>query len=170
MSMGLFRPKFDPIAQRERELQAQIASLKGQIQQINQKMANDQAQPKLKSTALPHAQAKTAPPHHEDAPTFEPVHQPPPRSAEAAEVSAEHYNELGIRKYDLAAAVRRWLSGWRRKPAPNPKLVNYLAAGSIQGLRPLRYETRIARRRFFALLAIFALLALGLVSFYLRQR
>ena len=33
-----------------------------------------------------------------------------------------------------------------RKPpvSNNPKLVNFLAAGSIQGLRPLRYERRVA--------------------------
>jgi hypothetical protein len=169
--MGLFRPKPDPSAQRERELQAQIASLKGQIQQINRKMAAEQAQPKLKSTALPHTAARATPlPHQNDAPTFEPVHPPASRSPEPVEVSADQYNELGIRKYDLAAVWRRWLGAWRRKPAPNPKLVNYLAAGSIQGLRPLRYEKRIARRRFLALFAFFALLVLGLISYYLGQR
>jgi hypothetical protein len=41
----------------------------------------------------------------------------------------------------------------------NPKLVNYLAAGSIQGLRPMRYEKRVARNRFlFIVLGVLALL------------
>ena len=40
----------------------------------------------------------------------------------------------------------------------NPKLVNYLAAGSIQGLRPMRYEKRVARNRVLALDVIVILL------------
>jgi len=47
-------------------------------------------------------------------------------------------------------------------PAANPKLVSYLAAGSIQGLRPLRYERRVARNRFLALAIILLLAFLGI--------
>jgi hypothetical protein len=37
--------------------------------------------------------------------------------------------------------------------------VNYLAAGSIQGLRPMRYEKRVARNRvLFIALVLLALL------------
>ena len=45
----------------------------------------------------------------------------------------------------------------------NPKLVSYLAAGGIQGLRPLRYERRVARNRFLALATFILLLLLGII-------
>jgi hypothetical protein len=48
--------------------------------------------------------------------------------------------------------------------ANNPKLVNYLAAGSIQGLRPLRYEKRVARNRVIALTIIFLCVILGILA------
>jgi hypothetical protein len=44
----------------------------------------------------------------------------------------------------------------------NPKLVNYLAAGSIQGLRPMRYEKRVARNRVLALVIVILLVLVGL--------
>jgi hypothetical protein len=46
----------------------------------------------------------------------------------------------------------------------NPKLVSYLAAGGIQGLRPLRYEKRVARNRFIVFVAVLLLLLLGLIK------
>ena len=62
----------------------------------------------------------------------------------APQATREHYNELGVRKYDLVATWQRVKNIFKTPPASNPKLVNYLAAGSIQGLRPLRYEKRVA--------------------------
>ena len=47
--------------------------------------------------------------------------------------------------------------------ATNPKLVNYLAAGGIQGLRPMRYEKRIARNRFVFLVTILFVILLGII-------
>jgi hypothetical protein len=43
--------------------------------------------------------------------------------------------------------------------------VHYLAAGGVQGLRPLRYEKRVARNRFifFVVVVFFALLGFVLV-------
>ena len=76
-----------------------------------------------------------------------------------AGTTPEHYNELGVRKYDLLALLRRFRGHFRGPSTTNPKLVSYLAAGGIQGLRPLRYEKRVARNRFIAL-ALFLLLAL----------
>ena len=62
-----------------------------------------------------------------------------------------HYNDLGMRKYvPMAGLLRRIKNHFRGPSTANPKLVNYLAAGSIQGLRPLRYEKRVARNRFTA--------------------
>ena len=67
------------------------------------------------------------------------------------EAAPDRYNDLGVRKYDLMGALRRWQKHLRGNPTANPKLVSYLAAGSIKGLRPLRYEKRIARNRFIFL-------------------
>ena len=78
-------------------------------------------------------------------------------------VPREHYNDLGIRKYDLAAFFRRIKNNVRGPSTMNPKLVNYLAAGSVQGLRPMRYEKRVARNRFLFIFAGVLALLIGLV-------
>ena len=58
-----------------------------------------------------------------------------------------------------------------RKPpvSNNPKLVNFLAAGSIQGLRPLRYERRVARNRFLAFTTVLVLVLIGLFWTLIQQ-
>ena len=50
----------------------------------------------------------------------------------------------------------------------NPRLVNYLAAGGVHGLRPLRYEKRVARNRFIALVIILFVILLGVFSIFLQ--
>jgi len=71
----------------------------------------------------------------------------------------ENQPDLGVRKLEPTTVWKRFLDYFRRPPPANPKLLNYLAAGSIQGLRPLRYEKRIARYRllFLSLCLFFAL-------------
>ena len=85
------------------------------------------------------------------------------RIAQSGEPGAtpEHFNELGVRKFDLLAVWQRLKKQVAGRPLANPKLINYLAAGSIQGLRPLRYEKRVARNRFFFLAGSVGLLFLG---------
>jgi hypothetical protein len=58
----------------------------------------------------------------------------------------------------------------RGTPTANPKLVSYLAAGSIKGLRPLRYEKRIARNRFIFLSIFFALILWGVLIAIFKSR
>ncbi|MBI3880438.1 MAG: hypothetical protein HY301_10300 [Verrucomicrobia bacterium] len=102
-------------------------------------------------------------------PVFEPVakHKVPARTE--AEAPA-HYNEQGVRKFDLAGALRRAQGIFRGADTSNPKLVSYLAAGSIQGLKPLRYERRVARNRFILLSVVFFLLLWGILAVILRSR
>ena len=166
--MAWFWKKQDPIAARQRALNAQIAALEGRIHQLQQRVADDQAQPKPRSSARPQPGADARGRTLEE-PTFEEV-TPPARNPFEGETTPEHFNELGVRKYDVVAAVRRWLRHWRPPPTPNPKLVSFLAAGSIHGLRPLRYERRIARNRFLATCAFFVAMLWGLIYFYLRNR
>ena len=69
-----------------------------------------------------------------------------------------------MRKYDLAAFFQRIKNQFRGPPTANPKLVNYLAAGSIQGLRPMRYEKRVARNRFLFIVIGILLLLIGVIA------
>ena len=55
-------------------------------------------------------------------------------------------------------------------PPANEKLVNYLAAGGIQGLRPLRFERRIARNRIIFICIVLGLLLWGLLVIFWHTR
>ncbi len=81
----------------------------------------------------------------------------------------EHYNELGVRKYDFAAFLRRIKNQFSGPSTANPKLVNYLAAGSIQGLRPMRYEKRVARKRLLVLCTLLFLVLAGIIAMFARH-
>jgi len=130
--------------------------------------------PKLRSTAFPQknqpaqsAGKEQLPsrlgPNPFSEPVFEEVKQNATRQP-AEPASSAHYNELGVRKYDLASLWRRWTNSFRGPATSNPRLVNYLAAGSIQGLRPLRYEKRVARNRFIVLVLFLIVVLWGLIA------
>jgi hypothetical protein len=68
-----------------------------------------------------------------------------------------------VRKYDLPALWNRIRNHFRGPTTNNPRLVNYLAAGGVQGLRPLRYEKRVARNRVIGLAFFLLLLMLGII-------
>lgn len=182
--MGLFSKKRDPISEKAKLLNEQISALESEIKKLARKREQQAATPanasspfagpfadpsgspahrthtaapRLRSTALPH-QPLDAVPGAVPEPIFEEMDQARIHSAPEANSNA-HYNELGVRKYDLASAWQRVKNQFRGPVASNPKLVHYLSAGSIQGLRPLRYEKRVARNRFIAL-ACFLVLAL----------
>jgi hypothetical protein len=171
--MAWFRKKPDPISDRARALSEEIARLESQIQRLDATLQRDQPQPRLRSTALPQSStvSHTAPApgdqpalaHHE--PIFEEVGHELLEGRDEAGDTSDHYNELGVRKYDLPAVLRRIRGHFQGPSTSNPRLVNYLAAGGIQGLRPLRYEKRVARNRFifFVIILFFALLGTLLV-------
>jgi hypothetical protein len=69
----------------------------------------------------------------------------------------------------LPALVNRLRRQFSRPEAGNPRLVTYLAAGGVRGLRPLRYEKRIARRRFVVLVAILLVILLGILYTFLHN-
>src|SRR5689334_4334149 len=154
--MGLFSKKADPIASKAKELEQQIAAVQLQIKQLNRKLDKPEPvaaptraasnghertlphQPPARSTTMPHgprsAQIRNIPARE---PIFESVDQAAP--AAQNDPSKAHFNDLGVRKYDLPGAWRRMIGFFRGPATHNPKLVSYLAAGSIRGLRPLRY-------------------------------
>jgi len=183
--MAWFKKKPDPISDRARALNEEIAALESQIQQLDAKRKDAPPPARLRSTAIPHGETiqrpedvdtristaaarrneveKAAPPKSQE-PIFEEVDQNRLK-AQGEVATPDHYNELGVRKYDLPALLRRIRNHFRGPSTNNPKLVHYLAAGGVQGLRPLRYEKRVARNRFilFAAALFFVLLGVLLV-------
>lgn len=169
--MAWFKKKPDPISDRARALNAEIAALENQIQTLDSQLQQHQAQPRLRSTALPHAgTVNHPPPPAAQDPIFEEVDlgrlQPGPETLS----TPNHYNDLGVRKYDLPALLRRLRNHFRGPSTTNPKLVSYLAAGGIHGLRPLRYEKRVARNRFIVFAFALFLTLLGIVLVFIRHR
>jgi len=179
--MAWFSKKPDLISDRAKALNDEIAALETQIQELDAQLQRDSTQPRLRSTALPQSSRietgfnesesefpALAPTAHE--PIFEEVAQDRLKARADAAIIPGHYNELGVRKYDLLALLQRLRSNFRGPSTTNPKLVSYLAAGGIQGLRPLRYEKRVARNRFIALVAVLLLVLLGLVAAFVHRR
>lgn len=161
-----WKQKPDPVSERARALNAKIAALESQIKKLNAESIKSSARPRLRSTAVPHGATvshKPAPPVSSE-PIFEDVDQKRLKAQTETIAPQEHFNELGVRKYDLAGLLRRWKNHFRGPSTPNPQLVNYLAAGGVQGLRPMRYERRVARNRVIALAVIFLLVLLGLLA------
>jgi hypothetical protein len=170
--MGLFNRKPDPISERAKALKDEIARIESQIKDLNAHVAQTKAQPRLRSTAKPPgatAPLKPAPPASHE-PVFEEVDQKRLQNLRDTRPPPAPHNALGVRKFDLVSLWKR-LARLFRPPAPsNPKLLNLLAAGNIQGLRPLRYEKRVARNRFIALVVLFFLALWGIIGFFLRHR
>src|SRR2546422_6424936 len=169
--MGLFnaKKKFDPISDRARTLTAEIAALEAQIKKLDTKIQHAQAQPRLRSTALPHTGAVRAPSPSVREQVFEAVDHQRAKAQNELETTPPHYNEPGVRGFDLTGTWKRLQNQFRGPPANNPKLVNYLAAGSIQGLRPMRYERRVARNRVIALTLILLVVLWGIIAVFWRR-
>jgi hypothetical protein len=169
--MALFSKKADPISARQRVLNQEIAVLEAQIKKLDTALQGNRTNPNLSDS--PFASPDVNPSHSGKARTGEPIFEAIDLNRlKSREESAlpEHYNnELGVRKYDLPALFRRIRQHFRGPSTTNPKLVSYLAAGGIQGLRPLRYEKRVARNRFIFLAIFLFLMLLGIITVFIRQ-
>ena len=172
--MAWFKKKADPISQRARALSHEIAALESKIKKYSSQVDSAPAPSsgaKFRSTAVPRqtSLARKEVPATPVAPVFEKVDTKRLMKPAEAETTPGHYNEFGVRKFDLPALFRRLRETFRGPTASNPKLVSYLAAGGIQGMRPLRREKRIARNRFLGLVVILLLALLGLLAVFLRN-
>ena len=173
--MAWLKRNQDPISAKAKQLNAEIAALEAQIRRLDSRLQHEQLAPAPRVTPTPRA----VPPARTPAPAA-PAPRPPDLVIEGGSRSLltdraeppstpEHFNEFGVRKYDLVAALGR-IRRWFRPNAPsNPQLLKLFAAGNIEGLRPLRGEKRKARRRFLILAAVLLAALLGLVSVFVRQ-
>jgi len=165
----------DPISDQAQSLNAQIAALEAEIQRLDNQLHHAPA-PRLRSTAIPHGATihrgnetpavQPAPVMRE--PVFEEIKQPQLKSRTEASTPA-HFNELGVRKFDLPSMFGRLRNHLRGPTTTNPRLVNYLAAGGVHGLRPMRYEKRVARNRFIFFAAVVFLMLLGIVLMFVHN-
>jgi len=173
----------DLISARARTLNDQIASLESEIRKLDGQLQSSSAKPKLRSTAIPHgatvartpepqpnASAGRASPRAEKPVSHEPVFEEVnAKSFQPEADSRDRYNELGVRKYDLPALWERLRNHFRGPTTNNPRLVNYLAAGGVHGLRPMRYEKRVARNRFIALCIFLFVIMFGTLLVWLNH-
>ena len=161
--MGLFKRKSDPISARSKSLEAEIAALEAQIRNLNGKLDQEPPPPRVRSTTIPH------PGHGAEGDAAQPVFESINHRVDQGPFSGaslKHFNDLGVRKYDLPALLRRIFSHFQGPAASNPKLVSYLAAGSVKGLRPLRYEKRVARNRFIVFFDALVILLWGIMAVF----
>ncbi len=165
--MGLSKKRPDLISDKARSLNDEIAALEAEIKRLDTQLQQPIA-PKYRSTATPsgttiprNVEKPATPPPRKAEPVFEEMKRSPLATRTENEIQ-EIYNDLGVRKYDLPALWNRWRNHFRGPTTSNPRLVNYLAAGGVHGLRPLRYEKRVARNRFILLVIGLTIGLLGL--------
>jgi hypothetical protein len=168
--MGMFKKNADPLSDRARELNAEIAALEAKIKDLDSRLHQTPAGPRLRSTARPQRPAPSTDSPSPREPVFEQVDHGRVTSPDRAdEVPPARLDKQAGRKFEWAGVWRRIMRHFHGPPANNPKLVNYLAAGSIQGLRPMRYEKRVARNRVILLSAILFVVLWGIWAFLVRR-
>lgn len=170
--MAWFRKNQDPLSERERALSQQLSQLESQIKKLDAKVQRNQSSPELQEAALLEEASNYSETQRNARTTAEPIFEQVDQErlkAQAELVPSAHYNEQGLRKYDLPGLFRRIRHHFQGPSTTNPKLVSYLAAGGIQGLRPLRYEKRIARNRLLVSVLFLFLMLLGIILVW-RQR
>ena len=170
--MGPAKKKNDPISDRSRALTDQIAALESEIQKLDTQLQRAPT-PKFRSTAIPHGatiarahEPAPSPPQPVQEPVFEKVK---PLSDTEETATPDQFNELGVRKYDLPALFNHIRNHFRRPTTSNPRLVAYLAAGGVHGLRPMRYEKRVARNRFIFFAIVLFVILFGTICVFMRN-
>src|SRR5262245_28960971 len=117
--MAWLRRKTDPISDRARALNDEIAELESQIKKLDARLQPHNlpsSQQRLRSTAIAQLGTVSHPSHVSppgpepaalpDEPIFEEVDRDQLKTRDES-VTPEHFNELGVRKYDLPALARR---------------------------------------------------------------
>ena len=158
----------DPFEARSKALAEQIRKLEKQIHDLAQNPAPPAptARPNPSTTPPAAPPQRTTPQAVRPAPAAALPKPPPPTPPPSNPIQDSRVNPHGLRKFDLAALWSRLQNHFRGPNANNPRMVQYLAAGSVHGLRPLRYERRVARNRFIGLFVLLVLILFGLAKVY----
>ena len=178
--MGWLKKKTDPVSDHAQALNDEIAALEAQIKQLDGQLARGE-HPRLRSTAVPHGatirhgsvvtdSAREIMPVVRSEPVFEQINQERIKVQNDMPNLPEHYNEFGVRKFDFPALVQRLRTFFTGPNTSNPRLVNYLAAGGVHGLQPLRKEKRVARNRFILFSALLFVVLFGTLWWFLKSR
>jgi len=166
--------KPDLISDKARALNDEIAALEAEIKKLDSQLTRAPG-PKYRSTATPqgttmarNVEKPTSPPPKAE-PVFEHLKRGPLTPA-AETQTPDIFNEFGVRRYDLPALWNRIRTQFRGPTTSNPRLVDYLAAGGVQGLRPLRKEKRVARNRVMLLALGFLAIMSGILWVWRHSR
>lgn len=174
--MALLRKKADPLSERAKALSAEIEALEAKIRKLDQQAGAgkekevNKSGARVRSTALPSGVTLAVNAAKEPEPVFEEVDQKPIKEhpVVAPRQPRTSLEDVSTPQQKLSF-LDRLEQIFRPPPLSNPKLVNYLAAGSIQGLRPLRYEKRVARNRFLALAFVFVVVLFGICAALIKR-
>ena len=147
--MGWFTKPKDPMSARQAELDREIRAIQRRISD-------------LAARPLPRAGIR---PTRQPEPRF-PLPAVPERPTPAPAPMSATGPRPGVSvpadRFNLVEAWQRWTQRLGIEPRRPSGLVHLMAAGSVHGLRPLRYERRIARRRFLWSLSLLLLLLYGI--------
>ncbi len=179
--MDWLNKKSDPVSERAQALNSEIEALEAQIKKLDDQLHRAPANPRLRSTAVPHGVTINHPYNHaastectpiagHSEPVFEEISQERITSRNEMPNSKEYFNEFGVRKFDFPALIQGIRVFFTGPSTSNPRLVNYLAAGGVHGLRPLRKEKRVARNRFIFFSTLLFLGMFGIFYWYFRHR
>jgi hypothetical protein len=168
--MGLFGKKKDPLHARENSLNAEIASLEDQIDQLKGvlKKAAKGADPKAAVAPVKPATSGRKSGSPDGGPVFEPVDQNRLHDTKVPNPFSKNKEPRSIHTEGSVSFWEKLTRFFRGPTSSNPKLVNYLAAGNIHGLRPLRYEKRIHRNRTLLWVGILLVALIGLIKMLIR--
>ncbi len=168
--MGLFGKKKDPLNARENSLNAEIESLEDQIHRLKTVIVKAGKDADTKSKLAPGRAATSGrrPGSPDGNPVFESVDQNRLQDTKMPNPFSKGKEPRSIHTEGSVSFWEKLTRFFRGPTSSNPKLVNYLAAGNIHGLRPLRYEKRIHRNRTLLWVAILLVALIGLIKMLIR--
>ena len=149
----------DPLSERSRNLTAEIAALEAQIRDLGAQIET------ARSPSEPRDSNENAAAESDANPSVFTSTSRPAMPTQGLFLGGRAQPDPGEKTtLSRGRAGRGRRKRPRSTPTADPRLISYLAAGSIQGLRPLRYEKRVARNRVFALTLVFLFVVWGLIA------
>lgn len=175
--MGWFKHrKPDPVGERGKQLSAEIKQLESQIAALQNRMQGATERP-VETGPTPPSPGKPTNPFR---PTAQPTRPDPQRELVLEPVDLKPLQAVDqpsrppfrpgkqIHAEGRVSFLRKVARFFRGPTSDNPKLIRYMAAGNIHGLKPLRYERRVQRNRLVLWVVILAVILIGLFKMFYR--